>query len=108
MFQHFPAVVFLQTQNNSSFCLFLLAGEIYEAMDQVLEEAVAVKLESAAQPKQVLKMEVAVLKKLQGNLYVYRTRLYHITKWKLGDEWEGKHFYDKTAEKVTLKQNTLM
>lgn len=41
-------------------------GEIYEAMDQVMEESVAVKLESAAQPKQVLKMEVAVLKKLQG------------------------------------------
>lgn len=45
-------------------------GEIYEAMDQVLEEAVAVKLESAAQPKQVLKMEVAVLKKLQGREHV--------------------------------------
>ena len=42
------------------------SGEIYEAFDQVLEEAVALKLESALQPKQVLKMEVAVLKKLQG------------------------------------------
>ncbi|XP_071504387.1 tau-tubulin kinase homolog Asator-like [Diadema antillarum] len=41
-------------------------GEIYEALDQVLDELVAVKLESALQPKQVLKMEVAVLKKLQG------------------------------------------
>ena len=51
------------------FCFFpfLPVGEIYEAVDQVLEEAVALKLESALQPKQVLKMEVAVLKKLQGN-----------------------------------------
>ena len=30
------------------------------------KEQVALKLESAKQPKQVLKMEVAVLKKLQG------------------------------------------
>ncbi|XP_033105379.1 uncharacterized protein LOC117107736 [Anneissia japonica] len=42
-------------------------GEIYEAQDYLLEETVAIKLESASQPKQVLKMEVAVLKKLQGN-----------------------------------------
>lgn len=41
-------------------------GEIYEAFDVVTKEAVALKLESAQQPKQVLKMEVAVLKKLQG------------------------------------------
>jgi hypothetical protein len=32
---------------------------------------VALKLESVKQPKQVLKMEVAVLKKLQGNLCSY-------------------------------------
>ena len=31
-------------------------------------ENVALKVESAQQPKQVLKMEVAVLKKLQGKL----------------------------------------
>lgn len=41
-------------------------GEIYEARDLVTKEKVALKLESARQPKQVLKMEVAVLKKLQG------------------------------------------
>jgi len=41
-------------------------GEIYEGLDTVTKEAVALKLESAKQPKQVLKMEVAVLKKLQG------------------------------------------
>ena len=41
-------------------------GEIYEASDMVTKELVALKLESAKQPKQVLKMEVAVLKKLQG------------------------------------------
>ena len=40
-------------------------GEIYEALDMVTKEQVAVKLESAKQAKQVLKMEVAVLKKLQ-------------------------------------------
>lgn len=41
-------------------------GEIYEATDLVTRESVALKLESARQVKQVLKMEVAVLKKLQG------------------------------------------
>lgn len=41
-------------------------GEIYEATDLVTRELVAMKLESAQQAKQVLKMEVAVLKKLQG------------------------------------------
>lgn len=43
-------------------------GEIYEALDLVTREHVAMKLESAQQQKQVLKMEVAVLKKLQGKL----------------------------------------
>ena len=42
-------------------------GEIYEGIDLVTKEQVALKLESAKQPKQVLKMEVAVLKKLQGS-----------------------------------------
>ena len=41
-------------------------GEIYESLDLVTREHVAMKLESAQQQKQVLKMEVAVLKKLQG------------------------------------------
>jgi len=41
-------------------------GEIYEGEDVAGHEKVALKLESAKQPKQVLKMEVAVLKKLQG------------------------------------------
>eukprot|EP00057_Strongylocentrotus_purpuratus_P032498 XP_787864.3 PREDICTED: protein piccolo isoform X2 [Strongylocentrotus purpuratus] len=45
-------------------------GEIYEALDQVIDECVAIKLESALQPKQVLKMEVAVLKKLQGRDHI--------------------------------------
>ena len=44
-------------------------GEIYEGLDTVTKESVALKLESAKQPKQVLKMEVAVLKKLQGYLF---------------------------------------
>ena len=47
-------------------------GEIYEGMDVATKEQVALKLESARQSKQVLKMEVAVLKKLQG---MSRTRL---------------------------------
>jgi len=47
-------------------------GEIYEGEDVTSHERVALKLESAKQPKQVLKMEVAVLKKLQGenNIFV--------------------------------------
>lgn len=47
-------------------------GEIYEGLDTVTKESVALKLESAKQPKQVLKMEVAVLKKLQGRDHVCR------------------------------------
>ncbi|KAH9637612.1 hypothetical protein HF086_014776 [Spodoptera exigua] len=43
-------------------------GEIYEGLDLVTQEQVALKVESARQPKQVLKMEVAVLKKLQGRV----------------------------------------
>lgn len=35
-------------------------------MDLVAKDAVALKVESVSQSKQVLKMEVAVLKKLQG------------------------------------------
>ncbi|XP_067311706.1 tau-tubulin kinase 1 [Pseudorasbora parva] len=45
-------------------------GEIYEAYDLLTRENVALKVESAQQPKQVLKMEVAVLKKLQGKNHV--------------------------------------
>lgn len=41
-------------------------GEIYEGTDLITKESVALKLESSQQAKQVLKMEVAVLKKLQG------------------------------------------
>lgn len=46
-------------------------GEIYEATDLVSRECVALKLESARQVKQVLKMEVAVLKKLQGTYKLF-------------------------------------
>uniref|UniRef100_A0A8D2J4I6 Tau tubulin kinase 2 n=1 Tax=Varanus komodoensis TaxID=61221 RepID=A0A8D2J4I6_VARKO len=45
-------------------------GEIYDAVDMLTRENVALKVESAQQPKQVLKMEVAVLKKLQGKDHV--------------------------------------
>ncbi|KAM3956062.1 LOW QUALITY PROTEIN: tau-tubulin kinase asator [Aphomia sociella] len=47
-------------------------GEIYEGLDLVTQEQVALKVESSRQPKQVLKMEVAVLKKLQGKEHVCR------------------------------------
>ncbi|KAM4542620.1 tau-tubulin kinase 2 isoform 2-T5 [Odontesthes bonariensis] len=47
-------------------------GEIYEAVDLLTRVNVALKVESAQQPKQVLKMEVAVLKKLQGKDHVCR------------------------------------
>ncbi|XP_065822536.1 tau-tubulin kinase 2 isoform X2 [Labrus bergylta] len=47
-------------------------GEIYEAVDLLTRVSVALKVESAQQPKQVLKMEVAVLKKLQGKDHVCR------------------------------------
>lgn len=49
-------------------------GEIYDALDLLTRENVALKVESAQQPKQVLKMEVAVLKKLQGRTmpWIYR------------------------------------
>uniref|UniRef100_A0A7N9ASG3 non-specific serine/threonine protein kinase n=1 Tax=Mastacembelus armatus TaxID=205130 RepID=A0A7N9ASG3_9TELE len=47
-------------------------GEIYEALDLLTRGSVALKVESAQQPKQVLKMEVAVLKKLQGKDHVCR------------------------------------
>lgn len=45
-------------------------GEIYEGLDLVSREKVALKLESSRQTKQVLKMEVAVLKRLQGGEHV--------------------------------------
>ncbi|CAF1026687.1 unnamed protein product [Didymodactylos carnosus] len=45
-------------------------GQIYEAFDVVAKENVALKLESAKQPKQVLKMEVTVLRRLQGKDHV--------------------------------------
>ncbi|XP_065846097.1 tau-tubulin kinase 1-like isoform X2 [Oscarella lobularis] len=41
-------------------------GEIYEAIDGKTGNKVALKLEKLEQRKQILKMEVAVLKKLQG------------------------------------------
>lgn len=41
-------------------------GEIYECLDRMTSDKVALKLESAMQLKQVLKIEVAVLKRLQG------------------------------------------
>lgn len=45
-------------------------GEIYAALDLVSKDSVALKVESVNQSKQVLKMEVAVLKKLQGCSHV--------------------------------------
>jgi len=45
---------------------FDIVGDIYKGVDLVTQEAIAMKVESVHQSKQVLKMEVAVLKKLQG------------------------------------------
>jgi len=42
-------------------------GEVWRAHDPQLKKTVAVKMEALTQSKQVLKMEVAVLKKLQNN-----------------------------------------
>lgn len=47
-------------------------GEIYQAHDTNTNQMVAVKLESATTTKQVLKMEVAVIKKLQGVYRIFR------------------------------------
>lgn len=47
-------------------------GCIYEAYDSITKDSIAVKVESATQLKQVLKMEVAVLKKLQGHPHICR------------------------------------
>jgi len=50
-------------------------GEIYEAEDLATREQVAMKLESSRQPRQVLKMEVSVLKRLQGIEAIQHTYL---------------------------------
>ena len=47
-------------------------GEIYECNDLTTMRKVALKVESAKQPKQVLKMEVAVLKRMQHSKYACR------------------------------------
>eukprot|EP00698_Gefionella_okellyi_P008033 TRINITY_DN1974_c0_g1_i3.p1 TRINITY_DN1974_c0_g1~~TRINITY_DN1974_c0_g1_i3.p1 ORF type:complete len:546 (-),score=66.15 TRINITY_DN1974_c0_g1_i3:33-1670(-) len=47
-------------------------GEIYAAQDTVTGEQVAIKLERCDSKKQVLKLEVAVLKKLQGCSHICR------------------------------------
>lgn len=47
-------------------------GSIYEAFDCLTKESIAIKIESTSQLKQVLKMEVAVLKKLHGHPHVCR------------------------------------
>ena len=54
-------------------------GEIYEGRDLVTKDLVALKLEAAKQQKQVLKMEVAVLKKLQGKLQFRSIKAFAVT-----------------------------
>lgn len=54
----------LQMQKN--FQLTLFTGEVYSARNVVTSELVAIKVERVDSTKQVLKLEVAVLKKLQG------------------------------------------
>lgn len=43
-------------------------GEIYQAKNIITNEMVAIKVEKVDSKKQVLKLEVAVLKKLQGTI----------------------------------------
>uniref|UniRef100_A0A669E5T8 non-specific serine/threonine protein kinase n=1 Tax=Oreochromis niloticus TaxID=8128 RepID=A0A669E5T8_ORENI len=50
----------------------IFTSYFYSATDLMTRVSVALKVESAQQPKQVLKMEVAVLKKLQGKDHVCR------------------------------------
>ena len=58
-------------------CLYLIfVGEIYKAHDTNTNQMVALKLESATTTKQVLKMEVAVIKKLQGSFCILIAELY--------------------------------
>ena len=45
---------------------FCFLGEVYSARNVVTSELVAIKVERVDSTKQVLKLEVAVLKKLQG------------------------------------------
>lgn len=45
----------------------LYLGEIYQAKNIITSEMVAIKVERVDNKKQVLKLEVAVLKKLQGS-----------------------------------------
>jgi predicted Ser/Thr protein kinase len=45
-----------------------VVGEIYSGRNVVTSEHVAIKVERVDSKKQVLKLEVAVLKKLQGKL----------------------------------------
>lgn len=47
-------------------------GEVYEAHDILTQGKFALKLESSRQPKQVLKMEVTVLKRMRGCDHVCR------------------------------------
>ena len=56
-------------------------GEIYEGEDVSSKDRVALKLESAKQSKQVLKMEVAVLKKLQGFFFKFNMVAFHLHKY---------------------------
>lgn len=72
-------------------------GEIYEALDLLTRENVALKVESAQQPKQVLKMEVAVLKKLQGKSW---------SSLGLGISVQYQHHFDIDKPSRWLKTNS--
>lgn len=55
-----------RAHTHSILIAFFCVGEIYSARNVVTSELVAIKLERADSPKQVLKLEVAVLRKLKG------------------------------------------
>lgn len=68
-------------------------------VDQLSQATVALKVESAQQPKQVLKMEVAVLKKLQGE---WSSRVKCFTPVRVIDKQEGFLSHDTSSNTRTL------
>lgn len=81
-------------------CLFVFhinwSGEIYQSTNLVTNENVAIKVEKCESKKQVLKLEVSVLKKLQGIHSTKLTKnkiphmfaaLSHVVDFRIGTTW---------------------
>lgn len=86
--------------------LLLNLGEIYAALDLVSKDSVALKVESVNQSKQVLKMEVAVLKKLQGNFLFflhYRKLFGEVDFWTINSHcWTANNSFWKQFIYISL------